>query len=54
MTNVPDEMLMAYADNELSPREREQVEARLRVDAELEDPSRALRDYWFVACGFLQ
>lgn len=35
MTDFPDEMLMAYADNELSPRDRALLEARLAVDADL-------------------
>lgn len=35
MMHVPDEMLMAYADNELSPREREQLEAWLDADESL-------------------
>ncbi len=35
MTDFPDEMLMAYADNELSPRDRALLDARLAVDADL-------------------
>jgi hypothetical protein len=35
MTNIPDEMLMAYADNELSAREREELETRLKVNTDL-------------------
>jgi hypothetical protein len=35
MTDFPDEMLMAYADNELSPRDRALLDARLSVDADL-------------------
>jgi hypothetical protein len=35
MTDFPDEMLMAYADNELSPRDRALIDARLAADAGL-------------------
>ena len=35
MTDFPDEMLMAYADNELSPRDRALLDARLAIDADL-------------------
>ena len=35
MTDISDEMLMAYADDELPPREREGLETRLKVDADL-------------------
>jgi hypothetical protein len=35
MTDFPDEMLMAYADDELSPRDRALLDARLAVDADL-------------------
>jgi hypothetical protein len=35
MTDFPDEMLMAYADNELSPRDRALLDARLAEDSDL-------------------
>ena len=35
MTDFPDEMLMAYADNELLPRDRALLDARLADDADL-------------------